>query len=73
MGGGGCGNTKKHITDELEYNKRARCAKERRMRASVISTRLGNKSGSPQQAAYLNCTVAGMLHLIVDSFELAMT
>lgn len=51
----GCGNTKKHITDELEYNKRAHYAKERRTWASAISTppRLGNKSRSPQQGAYL--------------------
>lgn len=55
MGGGRGGNTQKHITDELEHNKRAHCAKERRMWASVTSTlpRLGNKSGSPQQGAYL--------------------
>lgn len=70
-------HTKKHITDELGCNKRAGSATERRMPAFVIPTlpRRGNKSRLPAAAA--GCLsqrpMAGMLHLIVDSFELAVT
>lgn len=65
--------TKKHIADELGCNKHAGSATARRMPAFVVPTlpRRGNKSTAAGRLSQRH--MAGMLHLIVDSFELAVT